>query len=147
MQILFRIIWSLSWRLVLSLLGFYTCAFSGEFVLLHIMRRSYRTPTPWKISIALCFFTFCLLAIVLATASQFRPYIRPRRWLAGACILYTGVTLFFFGAFFGQFERPYRLLYILACGLSGLVAPWALELAITWRTRSRTSNWVDQAAG
>lgn len=143
MQLLFRVIRSFGWHFALSILSFYACVFVGEFVQ-KMGRGDYHTPAPWKFSIALCVCAFCLLAIALAAASQFRSPVRPSFLLAGACIIYTGTTLFLFGAFFGEFDRPYRLLFVLACGLSGLVTPWGLKWANTWRICRLPSVPMDQ---
>lgn len=147
MQTLFRVMWGVSWRLVLSIIGYYSCALGGEY-LQHQLRGDYRTPTPWKLSIAMTFFTFCFLAIGLAVASQLRRDTsrqRPFPW--AFCLIYTGVTLFLFGAFFGEMERPYRLVFTLACGWSGLIMPWTLESATRWRVRrSVVAREADAAA-
>lgn len=137
MQTLFRVVWGVSWRLLLSITGYYSCASGGEYLQRHL-RGDYRTPTSWMLSVAMTFFTFCFLAIGLAIASQLRRDTSrqpPFPWLP--CVIYTGVTLLLFGVFYGELERPYRLVFTLACGWSGLSAPWALESAIQWRARAR----------
>ncbi|GAA3944388.1 hypothetical protein [Hymenobacter algoricola] len=146
MYTLLRVLWGVSWRLALSMVGYYGCAVGGE-SLQRLLRGDFRTPTPEKISIALTFFTFCCLAVGVAVASQLRRDTdRPRPFPAVFCLLYAGVTLFLFGVFFGALERPYRLLFTLACGWSGLVAPWALESAIRWRTSRATAARTNSSA-
>ena len=117
--------WRIGWRLCLSLFGFYACDFVLE--LLQQLRGSYQTPNGWAISMALCFFTFLLLATGLALAFQLSRRSRHRAFLAGAALLYTGATLYWCGVFSGRVDRPYRLLFILACGFTGLATPWVVE--------------------
>ncbi|MGY2134879.1 hypothetical protein ACW9KT_21795 [Hymenobacter sp. HD11105] len=117
--------WRIGWRLGLSLLAFYACDFVLES--LQRLRGPYTTPTPWKISLALCFFTFLLLATGLALAFQLSRRSRHRAFLAAAVLLYTATVLVVFGGFSGPVDRPYRLLYSLACGLTGLATPWIVE--------------------
>jgi hypothetical protein len=122
---LLRALWGIGWRVAVSLLSFYACAVGGE--ALQQLRGSYHTPTSWAISLALCFFTFCLVTVGLAIAFQMRTtYSRPML-LAGASVLYTVAALYWCGALFGLLERPYRLAWIICCGLAGLAAPWLLE--------------------
>ena len=126
MDKLLRIGWALGWRLAVSGALFYACRFAAVSVQ-QFRGRSLRTPVSWGLSLHYCAYTFCLLAVSLATWAALDR--RGRRWfaVAGTSLLYTIVASAWCGAFSGAVDRPYLFMAILCSGVAGLAAPWVVQ--------------------
>ncbi|GAB3839206.1 hypothetical protein [Hymenobacter jeollabukensis] len=117
----------IAWRLLVAFGGFYGVVYLGEGLQLRF-RGEYHTPSSWAISIFLTFLSFALLALLLAVAAQFRHWPRrANRLTLAACVLYLLAALGWCGVWAGYPDRPLRLLFVIGCGLAGLLLPRLIE--------------------
>jgi hypothetical protein len=132
-----RMAGELAWRLAASFGGFYAASFAGQ-GLQRFRGQPFGMPVSWGLSLAWSFYSFSLLAIMLAGWATLDE--RGRRWpvVTGTILVYTAATFAWCGAWAGAVDRPYRFLFILGCGVVGLVAPWAAQAL----ARSVAHGWA-----